>query len=242
MALCCFAAYLVVAVALAEHDEPIITDRPDFTESAVVVRRGRLQIENGVTWDDDNGQRSAQFSESLVRYGVADRFEARLEIPNWVAVTEGSGWGPTAVGFKWQVGPTATGFDAAWIAMLGIPSGSIDHGIRRVEPSLSFCLSRDLGERLSVAGMINLTWPAADTARTAEFGPTISFAYSLAEKLGAFLEYAGTFAERAQPENLLHLGLTYQPQRNLQWDVHAAVRLDRGTRRTLFGLGLSYRF
>ena len=36
-----------VAVA---GDDPLVTDRPDFTESAVTVTRGRTQIEMGYTF------------------------------------------------------------------------------------------------------------------------------------------------------------------------------------------------
>lgn len=233
---------IVLASVKAEDAEPIITDRPDFTESAVVVNRRSLQIENGVSWDDVDGERSSQLPETLVRYGIADRLEARLELPNYVTTTGSSGWGATALGFKWQVGPTASGIDVAWIAMVGLPSGSIDQGIRHLEPSLSLCLSKELSDRLSIAGMLSGAWPEVNGSRTSVFSPTLSFGYAVSDKVGLFLEYAGTYAAQAQPENLLHAGVTYKPQPNLQWDIHAAVRLDRGTHRTLIGIGLSYRF
>lgn len=42
----------LAAVFSATASEPIITDRPDFTESAVVVAKGAVQIETGLTWED----------------------------------------------------------------------------------------------------------------------------------------------------------------------------------------------
>ncbi len=43
------------SAALATYDEmgDIVTDRPDFTESAVVIPTGHIQFESGLTWIDD---------------------------------------------------------------------------------------------------------------------------------------------------------------------------------------------
>ena len=40
-------------------DEPMVTDRPDFTESTLTVPRGRAQVELGYTYvyDDEDGVR-----------------------------------------------------------------------------------------------------------------------------------------------------------------------------------------
>jgi len=238
MALCWLALVLVLS---ADAEEPIVTDRPDFTESAIVVGPGKLQIENGVTRDNSDGEQSTELPETLVRYGIASRLEARLELPNYVAVNQRSGWSATAIGFKWQAGPTPNGVDMAWIGMLGLPSGSIDYGIRRVEPSLSLCAAKDLSDRLALSAMLSASWISGDQSRT-EVLSTLSLGIGLTEKVGCFVEYAGTFSRLTGPENLLHAGLTYRPQPNLQWDLHAAVRLDKGARRNLIGLGLSYRF
>src|SRR5579863_1282348 len=52
------AALLLAAVTVAAYgqsqppatDPEIVTDRPDITESSVVVPKGSLQFENGLTW------------------------------------------------------------------------------------------------------------------------------------------------------------------------------------------------
>jgi hypothetical protein len=36
----------------------IVTDRPDITESGIVVPKGSLQAENGLTFTTDHGQRT----------------------------------------------------------------------------------------------------------------------------------------------------------------------------------------
>src|ERR1700722_7902313 len=79
----------VTAAALGQGQPPttdpeIITDRPDVTESSVVVPKGSLQLENGLTWTNDHGQRTLDLSETLIRFGLSDRTELRIVAPNYL--------------------------------------------------------------------------------------------------------------------------------------------------------------
>lgn len=81
----------------------IVTDRPDVTESSIVVPKGSLQFENGITWTTDHGAQSVDFSETLVRFGISTRMEIRLVIPNYlkdVTGSKASGFDDIAVGVK----------------------------------------------------------------------------------------------------------------------------------------------
>ena len=62
----------------------IVTDRPDITESSIVIPAGGVQVENGLTWTADHGQRTAEAPQSLLRVGVGGRTEVRLGIPDYV--------------------------------------------------------------------------------------------------------------------------------------------------------------
>jgi hypothetical protein len=42
----------------------IVTDRPDITESGIVVPKGSLQAENGLTLTNDHDQRTVDLSET----------------------------------------------------------------------------------------------------------------------------------------------------------------------------------
>src|SRR5580704_3974381 len=51
----------VTATALGQGQPPatdpeIVTDRPDVTESSIVVPKGSLQLENGLTWTKDHNE------------------------------------------------------------------------------------------------------------------------------------------------------------------------------------------
>jgi len=52
---------------------PIATDRPQVTNSSVVVPCGSLQFENGFQVTKNSGQHSPDFPETSIRFGVAVR-------------------------------------------------------------------------------------------------------------------------------------------------------------------------
>src|SRR5579883_3382251 len=66
-----------------EQIAEIVTDRPDVTEAATVVPRGSLQFENGVSWTRAAGRSSVDLSQTLLRFGVTPRWEARIEVPDF---------------------------------------------------------------------------------------------------------------------------------------------------------------
>ena len=61
---------------------PLVTDRPDFTESTKTIPRGHLQIEAGFTFvydrRGDDRLRDHAAPELLLRIGLADDFELRI--------------------------------------------------------------------------------------------------------------------------------------------------------------------
>ena len=64
--------------------EPLVTDRPDFTEASVTVGYGVVQLETGYTFtydsDGDERPRSHSFPETLLRVGMfAEWFEFRVD-------------------------------------------------------------------------------------------------------------------------------------------------------------------
>ena len=65
-----------------EKEEPLESDRPDFTDSRTTVGYQRFQIESGYTYTHaiagDPTHNAHDLPELLVRYGVAERLELRV--------------------------------------------------------------------------------------------------------------------------------------------------------------------
>jgi len=99
---------------------PIATDRPQITNSSVVVPCGSLQFENGFQQTGNGGQHTYDFPETSVRFGIPGKTELRMGVPDYFYNDDTSsgfanGFGDLTVGFKKQLGPTLGGFDVSFI-------------------------------------------------------------------------------------------------------------------------------
>ncbi|HEX4936095.1 MAG TPA: transporter, partial [Gemmatimonadaceae bacterium] len=83
---------------------PIVTDRPDFTESAVTVPHRSTQVEMGGTWSREQGVRSVSSGETLVRHGLSPKVELRLTGASYAiersAVARSQGLEDSGIGLK----------------------------------------------------------------------------------------------------------------------------------------------
>src|SRR5260370_32848928 len=112
VALLTLLAYQSTIAAKAEscptsRDE-ISTDRPDVTNSSLVVPAGSLQIENGVNFSARDGSRFVDGTNTRLRAGIANCLELLVDVPTYFANVrgpEGSGFSDVAPPFKWQISP-----------------------------------------------------------------------------------------------------------------------------------------
>jgi len=98
---------LVVCVVVWGQAEPgnkppeLVSDRPDFTESAESIRRGDIQWESGFSWERAAGSRTGLMGTPLMRLGLGRKLELRLASDGWTSLSEGPG-GPDGPGRKWR--------------------------------------------------------------------------------------------------------------------------------------------
>ncbi len=88
--------------------DEITTDRPDVTNSSVVVPVGSLQSENGVDFSARDGGRAVDGTNSRWRLGIAPCLEILMDVPTYSASVHGtgsSGFSDVAPGVKWQISP-----------------------------------------------------------------------------------------------------------------------------------------
>ena len=165
-----------------EFGEPLVTDRPDFTESAVAVGRGVVQVEFGYTFTertstDDNGVRTRvrtqTAGEQLMRAGFyADWLEFRLgmvpgglddfdfAIPLAFEQTQVDGRSSSTAGitdlyagFKIALFPQEGHLpEMAVLPQVNIPTGSASFSSDRYEPGVNLVYGWALDESVSMAG------------------------------------------------------------------------------------------
>jgi len=231
---------------MADAAAPLNTDRPAVTNASPIVPLGALQVESGLLATDTAGHYVLDLPELLLRYGLLEKTELRLTLPNYfhnLPVPNGaaSGFGDLAPGVQQQLGPLA-GFDLWVIAFLSLPTGAQAISSHGYDPGLQLPWMRSLPANWTVEGQLAAYWPTENGSRNFTSEVTLLFDRQLTAPWDAFIEYAGDFPQRGGSRQLLHVGTAYKPTPHQQFDFHAAVGLSEAAARWYVGVGYSWLF
>lgn len=212
---------------------PLVGDRPDFTESAVAVRPGRVQVEAGYTFSRSGGTRLHDLGEALMRVGLVPHAELRIGVNSFsVRDTDGapseSGVRDVRLGTKLALPEPEAGAvpKAALLVGTTLPTGSDGFGARGVRPGAAVALDWDLGERAGFGANAGYAREKEGGDRLDEFSASGAVSLDLTSGTGVFAEYFGLYRDAAADENFLSGGLTHALGPDLQVDGRAGVRLE----------------
>lgn len=226
----------------------LATDRPTFTVGATTLAKSSVQLEAGASLTDEGFFESVTIGEALVRYGVIERLELRVELPSYIiwneihdrSGREFEGMGDTRLGVKYAFGPIddAGTLGIAVVGMLAIPTGEAPFTDDIWWPELVVTASKSVGESAGVFGQIfgaalpeddvRITWGAA-LGSSATFGSLTVFA-----ELGADVPDAVSETGLS-----LHTGLVYPVGAHFQIDVHGGIGLTDAAADSFIGAGLA---
>ena len=224
------------ALAQEAGSPPMVTDRPDATESAVTVAVGVFQLESGYTFDKVDDVKIHSLGEILLRVGVADILELRFGINSyqWARGQAGINHGST-VGLKLRLldneGKTGLGSpQVAVLASTSVPTGSSLMSQNKIEPEMRLSVSWDLSERLALGTNFSYSYTnevAVDT-RSHEAGATLSLGIALTDSWGAYAEYFGayTIVRDGPREDYVNGGVTFLVERDFQLDARIGYGLN----------------
>lgn len=251
------------ATDVAEEEDTIVTDRPDFTEASTTVGRGRIQVEMGYTYflDREDGVTTEfhSYPETLFRIGMfADWFELRLA-PNFgTARLSGAGGGDFTVsgatdmliGAKLALTEQAGCLpEVAVVLQAFVPVGINEFTSNQFQPGMNWLYSWEvLPDFLAIGGSTQGNRVRDETGHDyVEFAQSATMALSLTDKLGAYSELFAFFPTSAvapgvTPEYFYNGGFTYLLTPNLQFDVRAGVGLNGPADDFFAGSGLSFRY
>src|SRR5260370_20468717 len=119
----------------------IATDRPDVTNSSLVVPVGSLQSENGINTTGRGSEKTFDGTNSRLRLGVAPCLEFLVDLPDYLGRLKGdadSGFGNVAPAVKWQFNSLPEPWNLSVTAGAGLPTGSAKNARPRPQPYLPF--------------------------------------------------------------------------------------------------------
>jgi hypothetical protein len=224
----------------ADAASTIATDRPQITNSSVVVPCGSLQLENGFQETTNNGVHIYDLPETSLRLGIAHKTEVRVGVPDYF-VNAPNGFGDLLIGLKQQLGPLH-GFDVSLIPSLSLPTGANALSSHGYDPSLQVPWSRSLSSTWTAAGQLALLDPTESSRHNATGQASLYFDRQITAPWDAYCEYSGSFPQRGGPQHIIDAGTAYKLSPHQQLDLHVNFGLSAATSPFAIGFGYSIRF
>jgi hypothetical protein len=228
-----------------ETDSDIATDRPDVTNSSLVVPAGSLQSENGINLTARGSARVVDGTNSRLRLGVAPCLELLLDLPTYFGALRGqaaSGFSNVAPAVKWQVGPLPGDIDLSVTAGIGLTTGTTRVTGHGAQPYLQLPWSRELGDGWGISGMVTAFFFPSESKAKLTTEPTLVLEKALGGRADVFIEYVGDYPAHAGPSHLFNSGGAYRLTPTQQIDFHVGFGLNNAAPSYVLGVGYSIRF
>ena len=240
------------AAQLSGLDEPLVPDRPDFTEGTGILDTGHFQLEGGYTFTRLGEEEAHTFGELLLRYGLTQRIELRLEPGSYDRIDGPggriSGFEDAGVGLKvrltdaadWIPGQPAV----AVVAGTSLPVGHEELTSDAWEPFATLAFDWEVSDRLGVGANLGGAALEGEDGRFTEVHWSVSGGYGLTDRLGSYLEYYGISEDEADGSTLHYVdaGLTWLIHNDLQVDVRIGRGLNGEDPDDYIGLGAAVRW
>lgn len=233
--------------------EPMVTDRPDATESPLTVPKGSLQVETGGFYtsfeENDFKTETYGYNTTLLRYGIFDNFEFRLgwnfeetrfSFNGQEADDVLSGFSPLLAGMKVEIAD-----EDGWKPQIGLighlflpfTAGS-DYRPETTGADFRFSFSNTLSEKSSLSYNVGAAW-GNDSPEIA-YIYTIAYGYAVTDTFGVYAEVYGDFPEDSRANHLWDAGITYLLKPNIQLDATIGSSFTEG-QDILLSTGVSFR-
>jgi len=229
---------------------PLVTDRPDVTESSAAVAPGKAQLEAGVRFSEGaDGASGENYLGSLARVGVAEDWELRVGWDGFSGGEGAEGPGDASIGFKHRF-LTEDGLRpaTALLARTSAPVGEDAVSSDAFDPAALFAFSHTLSERASLGYNVGIEAATRDRASggdTTRASATYSAAlgYGVTERLGVFAEIFGAegLSADASPVSA-DGGITWLLSDEAQLDAFAGAGLNDDAEAWFIGAGYSIRW
>src|SRR6201994_1972960 len=250
LALCALSAFAMLGAATASAGacptakDEIATDRPDVTNSSLVVPVGSLQNENGVNVSARDGGQSIDGTNSRWRLGIAPCLEVLIDVPTYFANVRGpgnSGFSDVSPAIKWQISPAPGKIDLSVVASVALPTGAVAVAGGGGQPYVQMPWSAELHDGWGISGMLTEFFRPDDFTARSITETTFVVEKKLTPRFSLFTEYVGDYPQGGSPSQLWNSGGVYHLTSTQQVDFHVAVGLNHNAPSYIVGLGYSFR-
>lgn len=243
-----------------DKQEPLESDRPNFTDSPATVGRDVLQFEGGYQYTrgiaGDRTHSANDLPELLIRYGVAERLELRVAWdPGFVFDRQfdpvagrtifDNGGSDMELGFKYALSKQDHWRpESGVITSITAPSGDAVQTSGQVDTHVNYVYSWKLDKKFTLSGSTGGLWTAASGDSYTRLSQSVDLDYEVTDKLHLFNEWYAFFRDGFsddRPQHYYDTGFTYLVTPNFQLDWRAGIGLNDASDRFFTGCGVTVR-
>ncbi len=244
--ICFFIVIILIMDLSSAFSQELVTDRPDFTESALVVSVGTVQIEAGAEYTDMNPVTDFSYPAFLARAGLGNRFEIRFGFGGWSKITmddkSQTYLNDLVLEAKYQLTKSSATIPMALMFVSTLPTGDKEVSVGTAETGLKYAFSYDLNESLGLGANLGVISVDAGDERQLLSLASVALGVGLSEKLGVFLETFAEIPPNRSWQPVFDGGFTYLLTPLLQADFYIGKGLNDYAAELIIGGGVSYRF
>jgi hypothetical protein len=243
--------FIVFVTTCFAQTEKIDTDRPDQTESAVLVPKKWVQFEMGFSKQVNTAtENEFQHPTLLSKYGISKRFELRLittvqtntDFSNPLVKKTNTGLTPVEIGAKialWEEKKLLP--KTSLIFHIGIPRlASKYFQADHLAPNFRFTMQHSITKKIGLGYNVGAEWDGVNKEATwiYTFAPGIN----LSEKWYGYIEAFGFVSKKNDPEHSLDGGIAYYINPNFKIDLSSGFGISKAAPDWYIAIGGSIRF
>ena len=234
-------------VVFAQVVPPLITDRPDQTESATVIPRGLIQIETGYLFSRNSGLSTHEVPGTLLRLGLGLRTELRVGHDGVIGSKNSYGAGDSSIGFKLNLIDSSAGWrpEFAVLANTTLPTGDASYSSNNFDPNILLSFAHELSSNFSLGYNVGANWKSSSEKidRDELFVYSLAFGRTINERIAAFLEVFGNRQINGLREKTTSVdgGLVFLLDDTFQVDIYVGRGIIGVADDVFFGAGVSLR-
>jgi hypothetical protein len=222
----------------------IATDRPDVTNSSLVVPHESVQVENGINWTTRQDATVIDGSNTRVRIGFAPCLEVLFDLPNYFHPLHGSaaaGYSDFSPALKRQFGHLPGDIELSVTVGLELPTGTARIAGAGYGGYLQLPWSKEIGAGWGLSGMFTVFLLPGGNSSNPTWEPTFAVERQLGSRADFFVEYVADHPHRGASSQIFDSGGAYRITPTQQIDFRVGLGVNRAAPDHLFGVGYSLR-
>ena len=238
--------FLIFGILSISSAQDLVTDRPDFTESAFVVSPKIIQLEGGVEFEDFNSVSTFSYPSILARIGIGYNLEVRLGFSGWLNERIGSNsntfLNDIILETKYQITSSSAKVPMALMLVSTLPTGDEQVSVDATQVGVKFACSYNLNDRMGLGANLGAILADGGSDREIMSLASVALGIEINDKLGTFIELLAEVPDSEPWQPVFDGGVTYLLTPVAQLDLYLGKGLNNYSADLIIGAGFSFRF